>query len=253
MVISISAYLGVNHVLALIHPVISYLWQIYILYSFLSIKDLIVHGNGVYRILKQGNLELAREYVGMIVGRDTYQLSSDEIAQATVESLSENSSDGIIAPIFFAIICGPVGITIYKTINTMDSMIGYKNEKYLRFGFVAAKTDDLVNFIPARITLFFILLSKIFSIRVWKLALENSRNHLSPNSGYCEAAIAALLNVRMGGTAFYRGIAVNRPTINKNGGSLTPDHIRKTIDVIKLFTLFIFCLIILMVLLLHTL
>jgi adenosylcobinamide-phosphate synthase len=250
IIISVSAYLAVNHLLFLIHPVISYLWQVYILYSFLSIKDLIVHGRRVYGVLKQGNLKLAREYVGLIVGRDTSQLTSNEIAQAAVESLSENSSDGIVGPIFFAIIGGPVGITVYKTISTMDSIIGYNNKKYFKFGFIAAKADDIVNLIPARITLFFILLSKIFNIGVWRLALENSRNHLSPNSGFCEAAIAALLNIRMGGTAFYKGIEVKRPIINKNGGTPAPDHIKITIDVINLFTVFIFFLIILMLVIL---
>lgn len=251
--LSISTYLIINHLTTLIHPFLSTIWNIFIIYSFISIKDLIIHGDRVYKALKNGNIKMARNYASMMVGRETSELTTSQIAQATVESLSENSSDGIIAPILFALIGGPIGITIYKTVNTMDSMIGYKNSKYSKFGFIAAKADDVFNFIPARVSLLLILLSKLINIKVWKLALSNRRNHFSPNSGYCEAAIAALLNVRMGGTAIYKGVEVYRPVINKNGDSLNSDHIKITIKVIKLITISILSFIIISLMLINIL
>lgn len=168
------------------------------------------------------SLEKGRNQVSRIVGRDTSQLSENEIKTAALETLAENLSDGVIAPLFWYLILGVPGMVAYKMVNTLDSMIGYKNEKFIDFGRWGAKIDDLANYIPARLTAFLML---VVSNRLNLLGFVRrfGRQHLSPNSGYPEAALAGILDCRFGGTHNYFGKRVYKPYIGINERRLTFD------------------------------
>lgn len=175
----------------------------------ISIKDLKDKAMDIKRELKDGSIEKARKSLSKIVGRDTYFLDEQQIIKATIESISENTNDGIIAPLFYFTIFGPIGAVFYKVVNTLDSMVGYKNEKYIDFGCFSAKSDDIFNFIPARITGFLISLSGwvygysfLSSI---KCIRKYGRKHPSPNSGISESAMAGILGIKLGGPIFYNG------------------------------------------------
>ncbi len=173
----------------------------------------------VYRALAYKDTEAARKAVSMIVGRDTGSLDEDGITRAAVETVAENTSDGVIAPLLYLAIGGPVLGILYKSINTMDSMIGYKNEKYKDFGFFAAKLDDVVNFIPARISALLMIFATIFAGREFsfmgavKIFVRDRYNHASPNSAQCESVCAGALGVRLAGDASYFGKVVKKPFI----------------------------------------
>ena len=175
------------------------------------------------------SLEKGREQVARIVGRDTSRLSGQEIRKAALETLSENLSDGVIAPLFWFIILGVPGMVTYKMINTIDSMIGYKNERYKDFGFAGAKIDDIANFIPARLTALLILISGGFTKKGFSFIKKNGSNHSSPNSGYPEAALAYILNCRFGGPNYYFGQLVEKPYIGTSDKILTTDDMKKGI------------------------
>ncbi len=167
--------------------------------------------------LERGDLPEARRYLSYIVGRDTADLDEPEIWRATVETVAENGSDGVIAPLFFLLLGGPPLALAYKAINTLDSMVGYKNDRYLRFGWASARCDDLANYLPARLTgLLMVLVAPLcgFSFRnSWRIMARDGRNHASPNSGVPEAATAGALGVQLGGTNSYFGRPVVKPTI----------------------------------------
>ena len=167
--------------------------------------------------LGMGDLAAARRYLSNIVGRDTAELDEPEIWRATVETVAENTSDGVIAPIFYLILGGPLLAIAYKAINTLDSMVGYRNERYLEFGRASARFDDLVNFIPARITgLLMVAAAPLLGLSAknsWRIMRSDGRNHSSPNSGIPEAAVAGALGIRLGGTNLYAGKPVAKPTI----------------------------------------
>ncbi|MEG0518530.1 MAG: adenosylcobinamide-phosphate synthase CbiB [Bacteroidales bacterium] len=180
------------------------------------------------RSTEQGRIRVAR-----IVGRDTRELSPQEIRAAALETLAENLSDGVIAPIFWFTILGVPGMLAYKMINTMDSMIGYKNERYLQFGYVAAKLDDLANYIPARLTAIGMILVAFGGEKIKKLrfVLKYGNQHASPNSGYPEAALASILNCRFGGTHTYFGEAVYKPHIGENDKEFTTEDMEIAIQI----------------------
>lgn len=166
------------------------------------------------------SLDEGRQQVARIVGRDTSELSAHEVRTAALETLAENLSDGVIAPLFWYLLLGVPGMLAYKMVNTLDSMIGYKNERYLLFGRVAARMDDVANYLPARLTaLLMVIVSGRPSLLrfVWK----QGRQHASPNSGYPEAALAGILNCRFGGPHHYFGQQVWKPFIGENERSLT--------------------------------
>ena len=171
----------------------------------------------VYEALKKPDLPGARTAVSMIVGRDTRSLSAAGVTKAAVETIAENTSDGIIAPLFYMAIGGPALMFLYKGINTMDSMVGYKNEKYLHFGRYAAKLDDIANYIPARISAWLMILASFFAGFDWKNAkkifLRDRYNHASPNSAQTEAVMAGALDIQLAGNAFYFGKLYEKPTI----------------------------------------
>ena len=175
--------------------------------------------------LGQGDLAAARRYLSNIVGRDTAELDEQEIWRAIVETVAENTSDGVIAPLFYLILGGPVLALAYKAVNTLDSMVGYRNKRYLEFGRASALFDDLANFLPARITgLLMVAAAPLLGLsarEAWKIMRRDGRNHSSPNSGIPEAAVAGALDVRLGGTNFYSGIPVVKATIGDQSKPLS--------------------------------
>ena len=176
------------------------------------------------------SLDEGRQQVARIVGRDTSELSAQEVRTAALETLAENLSDGVIAPLFWLAILGTPGMLAYKMVNTLDSMIGYKTERYKAFGCWAAHIDDIANYIPARLTAFLMILAtgELGRLRfVWK----NGRNHASPNSGYPEAALAGILNCRFGGPHYYFGQLFDKPYIGENDRLLTTEDIKKAVRV----------------------
>ena len=185
------------------------LLEVFLLSLTLALKGLIDAGKKVYSALKRDDLEQARKKVNLIVGRDCSQSSSQEVIRAVLETLAENSSDGILAPAFYYLVGGLPLAVAYKAVNTMDSMLGYKNERYLNFGLAAARTDDIFNYLPARLTAFFMTSASILPQYNFKEALKtvlnDAQKHPSPNAGYPEAAAAGALSLRFGGVNYYHG------------------------------------------------
>lgn len=218
---------------------------VYLTSTTIAIRELINSARAVIHSLKNDDLIKARKDLSMIVGRDTHNLSDKEVLKATIETLSENLSDGVIAPMFYLIIGGLPFAMTYKAVNTLDSMIGYKNEKYKDFGWAAAKLDDLANYIPARISgilivivSFFLFRSLLIAKHSLKTMISDGRNHLSPNAGIPESAIAGALGVRLGGPATYNGLLVEKPYI---GIEKTKNYLaasESAIDIVKTTSIF---------------
>lgn len=201
-------------------------WQI------LATKSLKTESMKVYRALKRGDLPAARKAVSMIVGRDTENLDADAVTRAAVETVAENTSDGVIAPLVFLAIGGaPLGF-FYKAINTMDSMLGYIDPPYRDIGFVPAKADDAANFIPARLSAILMLISgAILRLDIkngLKIFKRDRKNHKSPNSAQTESVCAGLLGVQLAGPAYYRGVLHDKPYIGDPIRNITPDDIKKS-------------------------
>ncbi|MDB8791228.1 adenosylcobinamide-phosphate synthase CbiB [Romboutsia sp. 1001216sp1] len=203
-----------------------------LIYTTLATKCLKDEAVKIYNVLKTGDIEKARIQVSYIVGRDTTQLNEGEIIRATVETVAENTVDGIIAPMFYAFIGGAPLAMAYKAINTLDSTVGYKNEKYKDLGFASAKIDDIANFIPARIS---VLLMSIGSLLVGhnckealKIGIRDRKNHKSPNCAYAEGTVAGALGVQLGGTNIYFGKAVYKPTIGDKHREIEVEDIVRT-------------------------
>jgi adenosylcobinamide-phosphate synthase len=186
-------------------------------WSSLAARSLHRESRLVADALGRGELAEARRYLSHIVGRNTAELNEAEVWRATVETVAENTSDGVIAPLFYLCLGGPVLAIAYKAVNTLDSMVGYRNDRYLRFGWASARCDDLANFIPARLTgLLMVAAAPLFGFPprdAWRIMRRDGRNHTSPNSGIPEAAVAGALGVRLGGASFYSGTRVEKPTI----------------------------------------
>ena len=201
-------------------------------YQLLATKSLKTESMKVYDRLKNGTLEEARYAVSMIVGRDTQSLTEEGVTKAAVETVAENASDGVIAPMLYIAIGGVWLMFLYKGINTMDSMVGYKNEKNLYFGRFAAKLDDVVNFIPSRVAALLMIVAsflpgKRFSgTGAWKIWRRDSRKHASPNSAQTESACAGSLGIQLAGDASYFGKTVKKPTIGDALRPVEPEDIR---------------------------
>jgi cobalamin biosynthesis protein CobD len=193
-------------------PILSIIISTILVFYCLAGKTLRKEVSMVFKASNE-SLDKARKQVSRIVGRDTSELSIDNIRRAALETLAENLSDGVIAPLFYFLVLGVPGMVAYKMINTLDSMIGYKNERYYQFGRWAAKIDDVANFIPARITAVLILLSQGMPEGSFSFVRKYGRKHSSPNSGYPEAALAAILDCRFGGPNKYFGQIVDKPFI----------------------------------------
>lgn len=198
-------------------PVAAFLLETFWCYQLLAARSLKQESMKVYDRLLNGTLDEARYAVSMIVGRDTESLSDTGVTKAAVETVAENASDGVIAPMLFMAIGGAPLMFLYKGINTMDSMVGYKNDKYLYFGRCAAKLDDVANYIPARLSGWLMVAASGLTGFSWKNAARiyrrDRRNHASPNSAQTEAAMAGALGVQLAGNAFYFGKLYEKPTI----------------------------------------
>lgn len=197
----------------------------------LAARSLQTESMKVCSALKEGDIEKARKAVSMIVGRDTAVLDWDGIARAAVETVAENTSDGVIAPFFFMAVFGPAGGFFYKAVNTMDSMVGYKNETYLLFGRAAAKMDDAVNWLPARLSGMLLtaaawLLPGMDGKNAWRIFKRDRFNHASPNSAQGEAACAGALHLRLAGDAWYFGTLYKKPYIGDDDRPIRPDDIK---------------------------
>jgi len=229
----VGAVYGTSHELLVLSASLSrtlfVLLSILVAWTTLATKSLAQAAGDVRRPLADGDLPGARKKLSMIVGRDTQELPESEIVRATVETVAENTSDGVIAPLFYLAIGGPALALAYKAVNTLDSMVGHRNERYRHFGWAAARLDDLANFIPARITAVLICMATEivalmrFSVPEpqseirnpksgsWRIMLRDGTKHPSPNSGWPEAAMAGSLGVRLGGTSTYGGKLSQRP------------------------------------------
>jgi adenosylcobinamide-phosphate synthase len=218
-------------------------------YTTLAARSLADAARGVLLRLNDQDIASARQELSMIVGRDTAKLDSRDICRAVVETVAENTSDGIIAPLAYLAIGGPALALAYKAVNTLDSMIGYKNERYLNFGWAAARMDDAANYIPARISAFMICLAadilrilKKYALpyvgyrtlnvdlgSAWRIMFRDGRNHPSPNSGYPEAAFAGALGIRLGGPSTYAGKLSWKPHIGTARTSISKKHIEMSV------------------------
>lgn len=192
----------------------------------LANRQLITEGNQVFAVLEKEGIGAGRRRLSRIVGRDVAGLSSHQVRVAVLETMSENLGDGVIAPLFWYAVAGAPGMLTYKMINTLDSMIGYRNERYEQFGKFAARLDDLVNFIPARLTALLMVIVTA-SRKGAGFAIRYGHLHKSPNAGYPEAALAGILDLRFGGPNSYDGLLVDKPYIGYNNREIAAEEIRK--------------------------
>jgi adenosylcobinamide-phosphate synthase len=239
-----SSVLVIGWLLALAGKISSALWffcALYFVYTIFCLKDLIDHVDRVEKALGALDLDKARRALSWIVGRDTGNLSPEGIRRATVETIAENFSDGLVAPLLYLALGGPVLAWAYKAVNTLDSMVGYKNQRYLYLGRFSARLDDAVNFIPARLAaLLLILGAKILgydSVKAYALWRSEGAFHSSPNSGQTEAVMAGALNVYLGGPNYYGGLLVDKPVIGAGGQEVTLESVAKALKLVKLSTL----------------
>jgi len=237
IVVGISAYGAHLFFISLkaLNPFLANLAWVYLGYTTLSVKDLFLKARAILKKIKAGSLLEARTKLSQIVGRDTHLLSEEKIIRATVESIAENTTDGIIAPLFYLILAGPVLAIAYKAINTLDSMVGYKNERYIYFGWASAKLDDVVNFFPARITGLLIPLSSFVLGKGFKASfrtmLKDGQKHPSPNSGLSEAAMAGALGIRLGGASTYHGRLSEKPYLGEERRLIGPPQIDEALAI----------------------
>lgn len=205
----------------------------YLIYTCIAARCLHYEAMKVSEAIDKGIIH-ARKRLSYIVGRDTTNLKEEEIIRATVETVAENTSDGVIAPLLYIMVLGVPGGLAYKFINTMDSMLGYKNEKYGDLGYFPAKVDDVFNFIPARLTGLLMALSSLGKLNVkdgFKVMIRDRKNHKSPNAAYPEGAIAGLLDIQLGGDNYYHGKLVKKPTIGDDNRKIRKKDIKNTIDI----------------------
>lgn len=231
LIIKISIY---------IHPIFSDVIYIYLIYTSLAATCLRDETMKVYYAVKDNNLQDARKKLSYLVGRDTTDLSMNEILRANIETIAENTIDGVLAPLFYIFVGMILGIPvqlvfIYKAINTLDSMVGYIQEPYKDIGYASAKLDDILNYIPARIGSVFMLLSGIFlrydASNGLKILKRDKRNHKSPNCAYPESVVAGLLKIQLGGTNTYFGEILYKPTIGDDLQPLNVENIKDTINI----------------------
>ncbi|MDO5028472.1 MAG: adenosylcobinamide-phosphate synthase CbiB [Bacillota bacterium] len=220
-------------VFSLLGPKAKSVLTVIIYYYCLSARMLHYEAMEVKKALDR-SLEAGRARVKYIVGRDTENLNENGVIRATVETVAENTSDGIIAPLFYMVFFGPIGGLTYKFVNTMDSMIAYKNERYIHIGRAAALVDDIFNFIPARLTGLLMALSNLRPKKIKETFVDIKkfgRCHSSPNAAYPEAAVASILGVQLGGGQFYKGLWVEKAKIGYDKNFLTKDHIFASVKV----------------------
>lgn len=232
---------GLLRALAALHPVAGAVGAVYVMYTTLAAHDLVAHSLRVKRCLEADDLPGAREAVGMIVGRDTADLEAAGVARAAVESVAENLVDGVTAPLFWLCLAGPVGGMAFKAASTLDSMFGYKNERYLEFGWAGARLDDLANWLPARLTAPLIVLAALLLGQdwraSWRVMIRDRHRHASPNSGFSEAAFAGALRVQLGGPSTYGGKLSLKPTLGDAGRPVTSTDLGRANALLAVTTL----------------
>jgi adenosylcobinamide-phosphate synthase len=198
---------------------------VYWVYSFVALRSLDIESTRVMDILQTGDIARARLELAEIVGRDTAQLEEPEIVRGAVETVSENFGDGVVAPLFYLLLFGAAGMAAYKAVNTLDSMVGYKNERYREFGWASARLDDIFNYVPARLSAVLVWLAAALlgmnALRSIRVTFRDAANQPSPNSGWPEAAFAGALGVRLGGVNHYRGVESRKAYLGDPGRSLT--------------------------------
>lgn len=224
-----------------INPLLKLLLETFMFYQIFATKCLQEESMKVYKKLVEGDIVGARKQLSWIVGRDTQELTPDEVAKGAIETVAENATDGIVAPMFYMFLGGAPLAFLYKAINTMDSMVGYKNEKYLYFGRCAARLDDVFNYVPARLTALLMIIASYFldyDYRKAKSIFWRDRyNHLSPNSAQTESVCAGALNIQLGGGHFYFGKFVPKATIGDALREVSPDDIKKANNLMYLTTI----------------
>lgn len=220
---------------ARLHPFFSIALEAVMIWASIAPRSLKEAGMDVYHPLIAGDMKEARHKLSWIVGRDTEKLDEGEITRGAVETVAENTSDGVIAPLFWAMVGGGGAALLYRAVNTCDSMVGYRNERYGRFGTASARFDDIVNFIPARLTAVLLILAakKPQGGRgyAWHIVRRDAKKHPSPNSGWCEAAVAGLLQIELGGLNTYKGIVSDRARM---GEAIRPRRAEHIIEAAKL-------------------
>ncbi|WP_421378646.1 adenosylcobinamide-phosphate synthase CbiB [Bacillus salacetis] len=247
LVYSITLFLTI--VMYKVHPAAGIMLEGIIISTTIASKSLKKAAMEVFNPLVKGDLQEARKKLSYIVGRDTESLEEKDVIRGAVETVAENTSDGITAPLFWALIGGAPLAIVYRMINTCDSMVGYKSDRYLEFGWASAKVDDLVNWLPSRITAVVMIVvfpSKYHDrLEAWKITRKDSRKHPSPNSGWGEAAAAVILGIKLGGRNYYKGMVSDRAIMGKEIVPLNNEHIRKTINLMErtVFGFYIFLLV----------
>lgn len=208
----------------------------YFLYTGLATRSLHYESRRVEEALARGDLDEARSRLSMIVGRDTTELGQEEVRRATIETVAENLADGVSAPMFFTLLLGVPGLFLYKAANTMDSMVGYKNYRYAKFGKVAARADDVINYLPARLTALLMVaaaaVTGLDARGAWRILRRDAGKASSPNAGWPEAAMAGALGVRLGGPSTYFGQVVPKPFIGEPHQPLAASHHRQAVRVL---------------------
>ncbi|WP_425446708.1 adenosylcobinamide-phosphate synthase CbiB [Dethiothermospora halolimnae] len=231
---------GILYLSKLIHPVVYYIVGTYLAYTSLATKCLDIETKKVYYAIKNNDIKKGRKMLSYLVGRDTETLTEKQVIRGAIETVAENTIDGVLAPTFYLILGLYLGVPIemvfmYKTINTLDSMVGYIQKPYRDIGYASAKLDDMANFIPARLGSLIMLIAGIILRYDFnngsKMLLRDRKNHKSPNCAYPESAVAGLLNIQLGGTNTYFGETLYKPTIGDDNVTLQNDHILKTIRI----------------------
>ena len=231
LLISAAGTWGLLFLCCLLHPLLGMAVESILCYYMIAARCLQKESMKVYRAFEEDDTEKARKAVSMIVGRDTDQLGRDGIIRAAVETVAENTSDGVTAPIMYMALFGAVGGMAYKSVNTMDSMIGYRNEKYLELGRFAARLDDVLNFVPSRLTALAMIISAYLlgmdgrnAFRIWR---RDRLRHASPNSAQTESVCAGALGVRLAGDAYYFGELHRKPYIGDDSRPIENEDIRR--------------------------
>lgn len=236
---------GILKIAGLMHPFLEYIVSVTLIYFALSIKSLHIEARKVYKALEKGNPPEARKNLSMIVARDTRVMNNSEIIRASVETIAESAMDGIVAPLFYALIGGPILVWGYKAVNTLDSMVGYRNERFIEFGSFSAKLDAIANFVPAKITCLLIggsaCLCRKKAVSSFKWTWSYFLKGPEENSQAVEAAMAGALGVQLGGLNFYNSTAVFKPFIGDNIYPLDIKHIKEGIKIVYI-TSFLFLL-----------